>query len=418
MTKLDHLRNRDAVLRMSETEAEERASVVDPDDERMIINMGPQHPSTHGVLRVTMELQGETVLRSKPVIGYLHTGMEKTAEDLTYLQGPTNVTRMDYASPLFTELTFSLAVESLLEVEIPDRATWIRMLMCELNRMSSHLLFLATNGMDLGAVGMMIYGWREREEVLRFFEKVTGLRMNHNYIRPGGVAADLPDGWREDIQSILDVLPERLEQFDVLMTGQPIWRERTQGIGVITTEEALALGATGPILRSTGYAWDLRRSMPYLAYDQVDFDIVVGTYGDTFDRYAIRLNEIRESMRIVEQCIDLMPDGPYRTEDRKVTPPPRARIDESMEALIHHFKIFTEGFKVPPGETYSAVESPRGELGCYLVSDGGPKPQRMHIRAPSFVNLQILPHMMHGGLLADAIAVISSIDPIMGEVDR
>ena len=418
MTKLDHLRNRDAVLRMSETEAEERASVVDPDDERMIINMGPQHPSTHGVLRVTMELQGETVLRSKPVIGYLHTGMEKTAEDLTYLQGPTNVTRMDYASPLFTELTFSLAVESLLEVEIPDRATWIRMLMCELNRMSSHLLFLATNGMDLGAVGMMIYGWREREEVLRFFEKVTGLRMNHNYIRPGGVAADLPDGWREDIRSILDVLPERLEQFDVLMTGQPIWRERTQGIGVITTEEALALGATGPILRSTGYAWDLRRSMPYLAYDQVEFDIVVGTYGDTFDRYAIRLNEIRESMRIVEQCIELMPDGPYRTEDRKVTPPPRARSDESMEALIHHFKIFTEGFKVPPGETYTAVESPRGELGCYLVSDGGPKPQRMHIRAPSFVNLQTLPHMMHGGLLADAIAVISSIDPIMGEVDR
>ena len=418
MTKLDHLRNRDAVLRMSETEAEERASVVDPDDERMIINMGPQHPSTHGVLRGTMELQGETVLRSKPVIGYLHTGMEKTAEDLTYLQGPTNVTRMDYASPLFTELTFSLAVESLLEVEIPDRATWIRMLMCELNRMSSHLLFLATNGMDLGAVGMMIYGWREREEVLRFFEKVTGLRMNHNYIRPGGVAADLPDGWREDIRSILDVLPERLEQFDVLMTGQPIWRERTQGIGVITTEEALALGATGPILRSTGYAWDLRRSMPYLAYDQVEFDIVVGTYGDTFDRYAIRLNEIRESMRIVEQCIELMPDGPYRTEDRKVTPPPRARIDESMEALIHHFKIFTEGFKVPPGETYTAVESPRGELGCYLVSDGGPKPQRMHIRAPSFVNLQTLPHMMHGGLLADAIAVISSIDPIMGEVDR
>ncbi len=418
MTKLDHLRNRDAVLRMSEAEADERASVVDPDDERMIINMGPQHPSTHGVLRVTMELQGETVLRSKPVIGYLHTGMEKTAEDLTYLQGPTNVTRMDYAAPLFTELTFSLAVEALLEIEMPDRATWIRMLMCELNRMSSHLLFLATNGMDLGAVGMMIYGWREREEVLRFFEKVTGLRMNHNYIRPGGVAADLPDGWQEDVQNILKVLPERLEQFDVLMTGQPIWRERTQGIGVITTEEALAMGATGPILRSTGYAWDLRRAMPYLAYDQVDFDIVVGTYGDTFDRYAIRLNEIRESMRIVEQCLELMPDGPYRAEDRKVTPPPRARIDESMEALIHHFKIFTEGFKVPPGEVYTAVESPRGELGCYLVSDGGPKPQRMHIRAPSFVNLQTLPHMMHGGLLADAIAVISSIDPIMGEVDR
>ncbi len=418
MTTLDHLRNRDAVLRMSELEAEQRAAVVDPDDERMIINMGPQHPSTHGVLRVTMELQGETVLRSKPIIGYLHTGMEKTAEDLTFLQGPTNVTRMDYAAPLFTELTFSLAVEALLEIELPERATWIRMLMCELNRMSSHLLFLATNGMDLGAVGMMIYGWREREEILRFFEKVTGLRMNHNYIRPGGVAADLPDGWREDIQDILNVLPKRLEQFDVLMTGQPIWRERTQGIGVITTDEALALGATGPILRSTGYAWDLRRAMPYLAYDEVDFDIVVGTYGDTFDRYAIRLNEIRESMRIVEQCLERMPEGPYRVQDRKVTPPPRARIDESMEALIHHFKIFTEGFKVPPGEVYTAVESPRGELGCYLVSDGGPKPQRMHIRAPSFANLQTLPHMMHGGFLADAIAVISSIDPIMGEVDR
>ena len=418
MTTLDHLRNRDAVLRMSEVEAEERAAVVDPDDERMIINMGPQHPSTHGVLRVTMELEGETVLRSKPIIGYLHTGMEKTAEDLTFLQGPTNVTRMDYASPLFNELTFSLAVEALMEIELPDRATWIRMLMCELNRMSSHLLFLATNGMDLGAVGMMIYGWREREEILRFFEKVTGLRMNHNYIRPGGVAADLPDGWRDDVRSILKILPERLDQFDVLMTGQPIWRERTQGVGVITTEEALALGATGPILRSTGFAWDLRRAMPYLAYEQVEFDIVVGTYGDTFDRYAIRLNEIRESMRIVEQCLDLMPEGPYRTQDRKVTPPPRARIDESMEALIHHFKIFTEGFKVPPGEVYTAVESPRGELGCYLVSDGGAKPQRMHIRAPSFVNLQTLPHMMYGGLLADAIAVISSIDPIMGEVDR
>ena len=418
MTTLDHLRNRDAVLRMSEVEAEERAAVVDPDDERMIINMGPQHPSTHGVLRVTMELEGETVLRSKPIIGYLHTGMEKTAEDLTFLQGPTNVTRMDYASPLFNELTFSLAVEALMEIELPDRATWIRMLMCELNRMSSHLLFLATNGMDLGAVGMMIYGWREREEILRFFEKVTGLRMNHNYIRPGGVAADLPDGWRDDVRSILKILPERLDQFDVLMTGQPIWRERTQGVGVITTEEALALGATGPILRSTGFAWDPRRAMPYLAYEQVEFDIVVGTYGDTFNRYAIRLNEIRESMRIVEQCLDLMPEGPYRTQDRKVTPPPRARIDESMEALIHHFKIFTEGFKVPPGEVYTAVESPRGELGCYLVSDGGAKPQRMHIRAPSFVNLQTLPHMMYGGLLADAIAVISSIDPIMGEVDR
>jgi NADH-quinone oxidoreductase subunit D len=417
----DRLRVSDAVLRISDTEAlqaEADRHQDELDDERMIINMGPQHPSTHGVLRLILELQGETVLRSKPVIGYLHTGMEKTAEELTYLQGPTNVTRMDYAAPLFNELVFSMAVEELLGIEVPPRATWIRMLMCELNRISSHLLFLATNGMDLGAVGMMLYGWREREEVLRFFEKVTGLRMNHNYIRPGGVAADLPPGWQDDIGRLLGVLPGRLAEFDTLMTGQPIWRDRTQGVGSLTTEEAIALSATGPVLRSTGCAWDLRRAMPYLAYDEVDFDIVVGTYGDTFDRYAIRLNEVRESMRIVEQCVERMPAGDHRVQDKKVTPPPRARIDASMEALIHQFKIFTEGFKVPAGETYVAVESPRGELGCYLVSDGGPRPVRVHIRDPSFVNLQCLPHLMRGGLIADAVAVISSIDPIMGGVDR
>jgi NADH-quinone oxidoreductase subunit D len=408
------------VLRMSEAEAALIAGDPDDptDDERMIMNMGPSHPSTHGVLRLMLELEGETVLRSKPVIGYLHTGMEKTGETLTYMQGSTNTTRMDYASPLFNELVFSLATEALLEIDVPERATWIRMLMCELNRMSSHLLFMATNGMDLGAVGMMIYGWREREEVLRFFETVTGLRMNHNYIRPGGVAADLPAGYRDDVLRILDALPERLAEYDTLMTGQPIWRERLQGVGVLNSAEALALGATGPILRSTGYAWDLRRDMPYLAYDQVDFDVIVGSYGDSYDRYAIRLNEIRESMRIVRQCLDKMPKGDFRVQDKKVTPPPRARIDESMEALIHHFKIFTEGFKVPEGEVYVAVESPRGELGCYLVSDGSANPYRMHIRGPSFVNLQTLPYLMHGGVIADAVAVISSVDPIMGEVDR
>ena len=416
------VRRRDgaAVLRMSEEAAANLGGDPDDptDDERMIMNMGPSHPSTHGVLRLMLELEGETVLRSKPVIGYLHTGMEKTGEVLTYLQGATNTTRMDYAAPLFNELVFSLAVEALLEIEVPERAIWIRMMMCELNRMSSHLLFMATNGMDLGAVGMMIYGWREREEVLRFFETVTGLRMNHNYIRPGGVAADLPDGWRDDVLRILDVLPDRLHEYDTLMTGQPIWRERLQGVGVLNTAEAVALGATGPILRSTGYAWDLRRDLPYLAYDRVDFDVIVGTYGDSYDLYAIRLNEIRESMRIVRQCLEQMPKGDYRLQDKKVTPPPRARIDESMEALIHHFKIFTEGFKVPEGEVYVAVESPRGELGCYLVSDGTAHPYRMHIRGPSFVNLQTLPHLMQGGVIADAVAVISSVDPIMGEVDR
>jgi len=419
----ERLRELGAVLRMSEAEAEGAApeppeGEVLADDQTMIINMGPQHPSTHGVLRLMLELNGETVLRTKPVIGYLHTGMEWTGEELTYMQGCTNVTRMDYAAPLFTELAFSLTVEKLLGIEAPERAVWIRMLMTELNRMSSHLLFLASNGMDLGAVSMMIYGWREREEVLRFFEKVTGLRMNHNYIRVGGVAADLPDGWRDDVLRLLDLIPPRLDEYDVLMTGQPIWRDRLQGVGMITADECLALGVTGPILRSTGYAWDLRRSDPYLAYDQIDFDVVVGSYGDCFDRYAIRLNEIRESMRIVRQCLDQMPKGDYRIQDKKVTPPPRARIDESMEALIHHFKIFTEGFKVPEGEAYVSVESPRGELGCYIVSDGTSHPYRMHVRAPSFVNLQSLPHMMHGGFIADAVAVISSVDPIMGEVDR
>jgi NADH-quinone oxidoreductase subunit D len=384
----------------------------------MIMNMGPQHPSTHGVLRLVLELDGEQITRSKPVIGYLHTGMEKTGEQLSYLQGPTNVTRMDYASPLFTELAFSLATEQLLGIEVPERAQWIRMLLCEVNRLSSHMLFMATNGMDLGAVGMMLYGWREREELLRFLEMVTGLRMNHNFIRPGGVAADLPDGWRDSLLRILEPLPDRLEEFDTLMTGQPIWRERLQGVGVINTEEALSLGVTGPILRSTGFAWDLRRDMPYLRYDEVDFDVLVGSYGDCFDRYAIRLNEMRESIRIVRQVLDKMPAGDYRIQDKKVTPPPRARIDESMEALIHHFKIFTEGFKVPEGETYAAVESPRGELGVYMVSDGSSKPARMHVRAPSFVNLQSLPHLMQDSFIADTVAIVSSVDPIMGEVDR
>ncbi len=420
------LHERDAVLRLSEAEAAAMAVTIDegdefpptPVDETMIINMGPQHPSTHGVLRLMMELDGETVVRTKPIIGYLHTGMEWTGEELSYLQGPTNVTRMDYASPLFTELAFSLATEKLLGVEVPERATWIRMLMTEMNRVSSHLLFLATNGMDLGAVSMMLYGWREREQVLRFFEKVTGLRMNHNYIRPGGVAADLPPGWRDDVLQLLDAIPPRLDEYDILLTGQPLFRKRLQGVGVITAAECLALGITGPLLRSTGYAWDLRRDDPYLAYDALDFDVIVGSYGDCFDRYAIRLNEVRESLGLIRQILDAMPPGDYRVQDKKVTPPPRARIDESMEALIHHFKIFTEGFKVPEGEVYVAVESPRGELGCYIVADGSSHPYRMHVRAPSFANLQALPHMMHNGLIADGVAIISSVDPIMGEVDR
>ena len=416
------MREAGAVLRMSESAAAalEQMQGDVGEDQSMIINMGPQHPSTHGVLRLMLELQGETVLRCKPIIGYLHTGMEKTGESLTFLQGGTNVTRMDYLSPLNNELVFSMATEKLLGIDgdIPERAQWMRMLLSELNRMSSHLLFLATNGMDIGAVSMMLYGWREREEVLRFFQKVTGLRMNHNFIRPGGLAADLPVGWRDDVLRLLDMLPERLAEYEILMTGQPIWRERLQGVGVITQSEAIALAATGPILRSTGLAFDLRRDMPYLKYREVDFDVVVGAHGDAYDRYAIRLNEIRESMKIVRQVLERMPSGDYRIQNKKVTPPPRGRIDESMEALIHHFKIFTEGFKVPDGEVYVAIESPRGEIGCYIASDGSSTPYRMHVRAPSFVNVQCLPHMMRGGLVADAVAVISSIDPVLGEVDR
>jgi NADH-quinone oxidoreductase subunit D len=422
LTAKELFREVGSVLRLSEAEAAKLAEVQTevPEDQTMIINMGPQHPSTHGVLRLMLELQGETVLRCKPIIGYLHTGMEKTGESLTYMQGGTNVTRMDYLSPLNNELVFSLAVEKLLGIEddIPERAVWMRMLLSELNRMSSHLLFMATNGMDLGAVSMMIYGWREREEVLRFFQKVTGLRMNHNFIRPGGLAADLPAGWRDDVLELLEIIEPRLDEYDILMTGQPIWRERLQGVGVITAQEAIALGATGPILRGTGVPWDLRRDQPYLRYSELDFDVIVGSYGDAFDRYAIRLNEIRESMKLVRQILDRMPSGDYRIQNKKVTPPPRARIDESMEALIHHFKIFTEGFRVPEGEVYVAIESPRGEIGCYIASDGSPTPYRMHVRAPSFVNIQCLPHMMRGGLVADAVAVISSVDPVLGEVDR
>jgi len=420
-TTTDELaREKGSVLRVPEAMPGDPAhvDVEVPDDETMIINFGPQHPSTHGVLRLMMELDGETVIRSKPVIGYLHTGMEKTGEELTYQQGATNVTRMDYLSPLTNELVFSLATEALLGIELPPRAVWIRMLLAELQRVASHLMWLATNGMDLGSTTMMIFGFREREMVLGFFEKTTGVRMNHNFIRPGGTAADLPDGWEDDVTVIIDTIEVRLDDYDQLLTGQPIFRERTEGVGALTAEEALALSATGPILRSTGIAWDLRRTMPYMEYDKVDFDVIVGTFGDNFDRYAIRFNEVRESIKIIRQVLDRIPQGDYRVQDKKVTPPPRARIDESMEALIHHFKIFTEGFKVPEGEVYTAIESPRGEIGCYIVSDGSAKPYRMHIRGPSFVNMQSLPVMLRGGLVADAIATTSSVDPVMGESDR
>jgi len=388
------------------------------DDERMIVNMGPQHPSTHGVLRLQLELEGEVIRRSKPIIGYLHTGMEKTAEQLNFAQGPTNVTRMDYLAPLHCELAYSLAVERLLDIEVPPRAAAIRVLMTELNRVASHLVALATNGMDIGALSMMIYGFRERESILAFFEKATGLRMNHNYIRPGGVAADLPPGWKDDVAAMLADLPGRFDMYDELLEENPIWLARTRGVGIIEPDEAIAFSITGPALRATGVDWDLRKAFPYSGIEQYEFDVPVGARGDVYDRYRVRVEEMRESLKIVEQVMDSIPKGDFRVDDRKITPPPRARIDESMEALIHHFKLFTEGFKVPAGETYVAVESPRGELGCYLVSDGEARPYRMHTRAPSFYNLQALPIAMADSLVADTVATIASMDPVMGDVDR
>jgi NADH-quinone oxidoreductase subunit D len=408
------------VLRLPEGVALDYSDIdyESPDDETMILNLGPSHPSTHGVLRVMVEIRGEQVLRTKPVIGYLHTGMEKTGEELMYHQGSTNVTRMDYLSPFFNELAFSLSVEKLAGVDVPDRAGWIRMLMCELNRIASHLLWLATNGADLGALNMLVYGWRDRELLLTFFEKVTGLRMNHNYIRPGGVAADLPDGWRDDVNAICDVVLARMDEYDNLLTGQPVLQNRMDGVGALDAATAIGLGLSGPLLRSTGVAYDVRRDFPYLFYEQVDFDVIVGTGGDCWDRYAIRVNEIREAVRIVRQVVKAMPKGDYRAQDKKFTPPPRNRIDESMEALIHHFKLFTQGFRVAPGDAYVPVESARGELGCYIVSDGTSRPYRLHVRAPSFTNLQALAPMARGGFIPDVIACISSIDPVLGDVDR
>lgn len=388
------------------------------EDERTIVNMGPQHPSTHGVLRLQIELEGEIIRRTRPIIGYLHTGMEKTAETLTFLQGPTNVTRMDYLAPLHNELVYSLAVERLLGVEVPPRADAIRVLMTELNRISSHLVALATNGMDIGAISMMLYGFREREMIVAFFERTTGLRMNHNYIRPGGVAADLAPGWRAEVTEILDTLPDRLAGYDDMLQHNPIWVERTRDVGIITAEECDAYSITGPTLRAAGVDWDLRKAFPYCGIDRYEFGVPVGVRGDVYDRYRVRVEEIAESIRIVRQVVEAMPTGDYRVDDRKITPPPRSRIDESMEALIHHFKIFTEGFKVPAGETYVAVESPRGELGCYIVSNGEGKPWKMHTRAPSFYNLQALPIMMADSLVADTVASIASLDPVMGDVDR
>jgi NADH-quinone oxidoreductase subunit D len=390
----------------------------DPSEERMTINMGPVHPSTHGVLRLILELDGETVTRCEPVIGYLHTGMEKECEDQNWRGAVTIVTRMDYLAQLFNEEAYSLAVEELLGIEVPARGRHIRLLMAEADRLSSHLVWFGTQGLDMGAMSAMFYGFRERELLLDFFEMVTGLRMNNGYIIPGGVWEDLPSGWEGVVDNLCRVLPARLDEYEELLSENPIFLERTKGVGVLTGEDAMAMGATGPIARAAGIDWDLRRDMPYEDYSSVSFDVPLASDGDVYARYKVRMAEMRESVKIMEQAASRMPSGDFKNMDPKLTPPPRAELNRSMEAVIHHFKLVTQGYTVPPGEAYAAVESPRGELGVYAVSDGGSAPYRVHVRDPSFANLQSLGPIVTGGLVADLIASIASLDPIMGGVDR
>jgi NADH-quinone oxidoreductase subunit D len=402
--------------------------------ERVVINLGPQHPSTHGVLRLVLELEGETVTKARSVIGYLHTGIEKNCEYRTWTQGVTFVTRMDYLAPLHNEAAYSMAVEKLLRIEAPKRAQTIRVMLMELNRISSHLVFMATGAMELGATTGMTYGFREREEVLHLLEFLTGLRMNHAFIRPGGVAQDLPEDFREKVLAFIKVMDERLPAYDKLFSGQPIWKQRLHDVGYLPLDGCLQLGVTGPLLRSAGLAWDLRKIQPYCGYEEFDFEVPTSTDADCFARFLLRLEEIHQSLRIIRQCVDKLEPGPVMVEDPKIAWPAKLTIGpdgmgnslehvrkimgQSMESLIHHFKLVTEGFDVPPGQVYVPVESPRGELGYHVVSDGGTRPMRVHVREPSFVNLQALPAMAEGGLVADVIAAVASIDPVMGGVDR
>jgi NADH-quinone oxidoreductase subunit D len=405
-------------------------------DERIVINMGPQHPSTHGVLRLILELEGETVSEVRAVVGYLHTGIEKNIEFRNWVQGSTFVTRMDYLAPIFNETGYALAVEKLLGVtdQIPERANTIRVLMMELNRISSHLVWLATTGMELGAINMMLYGFREREYILDIFELASGLRMNMAYVRPGGLAQDLPEEAVKRIREFLGFMPKRLEEYEKLLSGQPIWQARTRGIALLDVTGCLALGVTGPVLRSAGLPWDLRKTMPYCGYETYEFDVPTATTGDVWGRYEVRLAEMRESLKIVEQALDRLRPGPVVVADKKIAWPAQlatgvdglgnslehiAKImGQSMESLIHHFKLVTEGYRVPPGQVYVGIESPRGELGVHAVSDGGTRPYRVHYREPSFINLQALPAISEGGMIADVIAGGASLDPVMGGCDR
>jgi NADH-quinone oxidoreductase subunit D len=393
-----------------------------PDSEDILeINFGPNHPSTHGVLRLVIELHGERVIGLRAVIGYLHTGFEKNMEQKSWWKAITYSPRIDYLSFQNNELVFVLAVEKLLGMQVPEKATWMRMCLAELNRIHSHLVWLATAALELGAISMFWYCFRERDSILDLFEMVTGARMHTRYYQVGGLAEDIPRGFFPEAQKFVRWMPKAVDDYEALVDRNAIWLERTKGLGLLSREDAIALGQTGPVLRGSGVDWDLRKANPYLAYDQVEFDVPVYENGDVWDRYKVHMDEMRESTRIVAQCLDRlegMEGEPWIADDRKVVLPPREELHTSMESLIHHFKIVTEGYRVPEGEVYVSVESPRGELGCYVVSDGGPKPWRVKFRAPSFVALEATATCMSDALVADLIAIVGSLDTLMGEVDR
>src|SRR6266699_842909 len=387
-------------------------------EERVILSMGPQHPSTHGVLRLVLELEGETVIRAKYDIGYLHTGFEKSFESKTYTQGITLTDRMDYLAPRSNNLAFCLAAEKLLGLEIPPKAQWVRVLLPELTRLGSHLVWLGTHALDIGAMTVFLYCFREREDILRIFEMVSGQRMMTSYFRVGGIALEPPLGFLDRVRDFASRFPAKVDEYENLLTGNPIWGMRTKGVATITAEDAIALGASGPTLRASGVDIDLRRDMPYSGYENFRFNVPVATEGDVFARYVCRVREMRESIAIVKQAADGMPEGPIKANAPKVVLPDREKMKTEMEALIYHFKIITEGFAVPEGEVYQAVESPRGEMGYYIVSDGSAKPYRVHMRAACLANLQTLPSMCEGHLIADVVAAIGSIDIVLGEIDR
>lgn len=390
-----------------------------PDLEDVLtVNFGPNHPSTHGVLRLIVDLHGEDVVGIEAVIGYLHTGFEKNMEQKTHWKAVTYAPRMDYLAFQANEYAYVAAVEKLLGIEVPAKATWMRTLLLELNRIHSHLIWLGTGALEIGAIGLLWYCFNARDDVLDLFELVGGTRMHTRYFQAGGLAEDIPRGFFTECKRFADEFPKTIDMYETLLTNQKIWLERTRGLGLLSADDAIALGQSGPVLRASGIDWDLRRDDPYLAYPELDFEIPVYEHGDVYDRYRLRVDEMRESVKIIQQCLEGMPGGPWVADDRKVVLPPRHELHTSMESLIHHFKLVTEGFQVPEGEVYVAVESPRGEFGCYLVSDGGPKPWRVKFRAPSFVALQATATCVHESLVADMIAIVGSLDTVMGEVDR